>query len=84
MQEQNQAAAYDLTCQPLCLACAREAKVLYIHLFSGRVVKVGNMRNVQVTANEIIIECGIDQSVDFKRSDVYFVSCENCAPMPPS
>jgi hypothetical protein len=65
----------DLSCQPLCRQCTGESRVLFVHLCSGTVVKVENVRGVRVTNDRVILDCGRDEAVEFDRRDVYFTSC---------
>jgi hypothetical protein len=47
-------------------------------------VKIGNVREVRITDDDVIVECGVAEphQVEFRRGDVYFASCELCSPPP--
>ncbi len=74
----------DLMCQPLCLACSGETRALYVYLRSGNVIKIGNANSISLTNDDLIIPCGDGESMNFKRAEVYFTSCEKVSPPPPS
>ena len=78
MTEYESQPMFDLSCQPLCMACSGETRTIYVHFCSGTLLKIANARKVGLTKTDIIIECGDGHAVEFRRSDVYFTSCENC------
>ena len=70
----------DLSCQPLCQACSGETRSMFVYLCSGAVLKIGNSRQVRLTGEAVIVECGDNQAVEFCRHDVHFISCKNISP----
>lgn len=84
-QDQAEAPFY-YHCQPLCQACAGETRTMYVWLTSGKTVKLGNVRSVQVTPDTVIFECAAEQgehAVEFRRKDVYYAACSPMA-LPPA
>jgi hypothetical protein len=51
-----------------------------VHLCSGTVVRIGNVRQIRLTDQEVIFDCGDGEAVLFARSEVYATSCEENLP----
>jgi hypothetical protein len=75
------ASLLDFSCQPLCQECAEDTHVLYVHFSTGFVLRVGNVRYVEVADDQFRVHCGEDETLGFRRADVYFTSCR--AELPP-
>jgi hypothetical protein len=76
---------FDLHCQPLCKVCHDETQTMHIYLTSGALIELGNADKVRVEGDTVAIECvgeGAGHEVEFRRKDVYFVTCGNCLPHP--
>jgi hypothetical protein len=59
---------------------------MYVHLTSGTILKVQNVKKLDVTKDAVIINCGQTEphAVEFRLKDVYFASCEEGLPPPTS
>ena len=84
MSEQSTHEGYDLYCLPLCKGCEKQGQPMYVYLRSGTRVKIGNPKSIHVTESDVIIDCGEDQAMEFRRSDVYFTCCGDSLPPGPS
>lgn len=85
MNEFNTEPMFDLHCQPLCHACSRDTRSMYVYLTDGTRLKIGNAGRLTVMDDAITIDCtgeGIGHAVEFRRKDVYFTTCEMCLPPP--